>query len=229
MGYRRYGLKVDPWCSPILIKMSLVLSSLVRTLVPTLSCMSLMRREYFLKVRDDPCSPWVILSRNFTEHCVHGWDNLPRRLLMYFANAAYSMESYFQTVICSSSDFRNTTVNGDLRFFVWDDPPGLEPRILDETHLDNMVNSSAAFARRFVEEAPVLKKVDDELLNRSSAQLVPGVWCRNLGEKQGGGDVEACSEWGDINVVRPGRAGERLRRFISEIIHIRGCTVAAAS
>ncbi|XP_048557139.1 beta-glucuronosyltransferase GlcAT14A-like [Triticum urartu] len=174
-------------------------------------------------------SPWVILSRNFTEHCVHGWDNLPRRLLMYFANAAYSMESYFQTVICSSSDFRNTTVNGDLRFFVWDDPPGLEPRILDETHLDNMVNSSAAFARRFVEEAPVLKKVDDELLNRSSAQLVPGVWCRNLGEKQGGGDVEACSEWGDINVVRPGRAGERLRRFISEIIHIRGCTVAAAS
>uniref|UniRef100_A0A453BRY2 Uncharacterized protein n=1 Tax=Aegilops tauschii subsp. strangulata TaxID=200361 RepID=A0A453BRY2_AEGTS len=174
-------------------------------------------------------SPWVILSRNFTEHCVHGWDNLPRRLLMYFANAAYSMESYFQTVICSSSDFRNTTVNGDLRYFVWDDPPGLEPRILDETHLGNMVNSSAAFARRFAEDAPVLKKVDDELLNRSSAQLDPGVWCRNLGEKQGGGDVKACSKWGDINVVRPGRAGERLRRFISEIIHIRGCTVAAVS
>ena len=94
-------------------------------------------------------SPWVILSTNFTEHCVHGWDNLPRKLLMYFANTAYSMESYFQTVICNSSDFRNTTVNGDLRYFVWDDPAGLDPLILDESDFDNMLKSSAAFARRF--------------------------------------------------------------------------------
>lgn len=166
-------------------------------------------------------SPWVILSRNFTEHCVHGWDNLPRKLLMYFANAAYSMESYFQTLICSSPGFRNTTVNGDLRYFVWDDPPGLEPLILDESHFDNMANSSAAFARRFVEDAPVLKKVDDELLSRS-------VWCLSSGEKQGGGDVKSCSKWGDVNVVRPGLAGEKLRRFVSEIIQIRGCTDVAS-
>lgn len=169
-------------------------------------------------------SPWVILSRNFTEHCVHGWDNLPRRLLMYFANTAYSMESYFQTVICNSSDFRNTTVNGDLRYFVWDDPPGLDPLILDESHFDNMVKTSAAFARRFVEDAPVLKKVDDELLNQSSVRLVPGVRCPNLGEKQGGMAVDSCSKWGDINVVRPGRAGERLRHYISEISQTRGCS-----
>ncbi|KAM0891335.1 hypothetical protein ACQ4PT_026470 [Festuca glaucescens] len=162
-------------------------------------------------------SPWIILSRNFTEHCVHGWDNLPRRLLMYFANAAYSMESYFQTLICSSPDFRNTTVNGDLRYFVWDDPPGLEPLTLDETHFDNMVNSSAVFARRFVEDAPVLKKVDEQLLNRS-------VWCLNSGEEQGGGNVEPCSKWGDVNVFRPGRAGEKLRRFVSEVSQTRGCT-----
>ncbi|CAM0904993.1 unnamed protein product [Alopecurus aequalis] len=166
-------------------------------------------------------SPWVILSRNFTEHCVHGWDNLPRRLLMYFANAAYSMESYFQTVICSSPDFRNTTVNGDLRYFVWDDPPGLEPLILDESHFDNMANSSAAFARRFVADAPVLKKVDGELLNHS-------VWGLNLGEKQGCGDVDSCSKWGDVNVVRPGRAGQKLRRFISELSQTRGCVDAAS-
>jgi protein xylosyltransferase len=162
-------------------------------------------------------SPWVILSRNFTEHCVHGWDNLPRRLLMYFANAAYSMESYFQTLICSSPDFRNTTVNGDLRYFVWDDPPGLEPLILDESHFDSMANSSVAFARRFAEDAPVLKKVDEKLLNRS-------VSCLDSGEGQGGGDVEPCSKWGDVNVVRPGHAGKQLRRFVTEISRTRGCT-----
>ncbi|KAL6660434.1 hypothetical protein ACP70R_001980 [Stipagrostis hirtigluma subsp. patula] len=168
-------------------------------------------------------SPWVILSRNFTEHCVHGWDNLPRKLLMYFANTAYSMESYFQTLICNSSDFRNTTVNADLRYFVWDDPPGLDPLVLDESHFVNMLNSSAAFARRFEEDAPVLKKLDDEVLNRSVVQLVPGVWCPNSSNEQKGGDVDSCLRWGDVNTVRPGLAGERLRQFISEISQTKGC------
>ncbi|KAL6652996.1 hypothetical protein ACP70R_011921 [Stipagrostis hirtigluma subsp. patula] len=169
------------------------------------------------------CSPWVILSRNFTEHCVHGWDNLPRKLLMYFANTAYTMESYFQTLICNSSDFRNTTVNADLRYFVWDDPPGLDPLVLDESHFVNMLNSSAAFARRFEEDAPVLKKLDDEVLNRSVVQLVPGVWCPNSSNEQKGADVDSCLRWGDVNTVRPGIAGERLRQFISEISQTRGC------
>ncbi|KAF8688282.1 hypothetical protein HU200_042335 [Digitaria exilis] len=169
-------------------------------------------------------SPWLILSRSFTEHCVHGLDNLPRKLLMYFANTAYSMESYFQTLICNSSDFRNTTVNADLRYFIWDDPPGLDPLVLNESNFQNMVNSSAAFARRFVEDAPVLKKMDDELLNRSPVQLVPGVWCPNLAKEQSGVNMESCLKWGDINAVRPGRAGERLRRFISKIIETRGCS-----
>ncbi|XP_062184329.1 beta-glucuronosyltransferase GlcAT14A-like [Phragmites australis] len=169
-------------------------------------------------------SPWVILSRNFTEHCVLGWDNLPRKLLMYFANTAYSMESYFQTLICNSYYFRNTTVNGDLRYFVWDDTPGLDPLVLDESHFENMVNSSATFARRFEENAPVLKKLDDELLNRSSVQLVPGVWCPNLSKEQGGMDMDSCLKWGDINTVRPGRAGEQLRRCISVISQTRGCS-----
>ncbi|OEL18890.1 Beta-glucuronosyltransferase GlcAT14A [Dichanthelium oligosanthes] len=168
-------------------------------------------------------SPWLILSRSFTEHCVHGGDNLPRKLLMYFANTAYSMESYFQTLICNSSDFRNTTVNADLRYFVWDDPPGLDPLVLNESHFQNIVNSTAAFARRFEDDAPVLKKMDDEVLNRSPVQLVPEVWCRNLGKEQRGVASESCLKWGDINTFRPGRAGEKLRQFISEISQTRGC------
>ncbi|TVU13560.1 hypothetical protein EJB05_40620 [Eragrostis curvula] len=169
-------------------------------------------------------SPWVILSRNFTEHCVYGLDNLPRKLLMYFANTAYSVEAYFQTLICNSSDFRNTTVNGDLRYFVWDDPPGLDPLVLNESHFQNMVNSSTAFARRFEEDAPVLKKIDDELLNGSSVQLVPGIWCSNLSKEQGRMDVESCLKWGDINTVRPGHSGEKLWRYISTISQTRGCS-----
>nr|CAB3486632.1 unnamed protein product [Digitaria exilis] len=120
--------------------------------------------------------------------------------------------------------FQIFTVNADLRYFVWDDPPGLDPLVLNESNFQNMVNSSAAFARRFAEDAPVLKKMDDELLNRSPVQLVPGVWCPNLAKEQSGVSMESCLKWGDINAVRPGRAGERLRRFISEITETRGCS-----
>ncbi|XP_077217192.1 beta-glucuronosyltransferase GlcAT14A-like isoform X2 [Tasmannia lanceolata] len=84
---------------------------------------------YVKEIRDTPDafkiytgSPWVILSRPFMEYCVHGWDNLPRKLLMYFANVAFPMESYFHTVLCNSPDFQNTTVNSDLRRFKEGDP-----------------------------------------------------------------------------------------------------------
>uniref|UniRef100_A0A0A9C4L9 Uncharacterized protein n=1 Tax=Arundo donax TaxID=35708 RepID=A0A0A9C4L9_ARUDO len=37
-------------------------------------------------------------------------------------------------------------------------------------------------------------------------------------------DVDSCLKWGDVNSVRPGCAGERLRRFISLISQTRGCS-----
>ncbi|KAI3977925.1 hypothetical protein MKX01_036765 [Papaver californicum] len=61
-------------------------------------------------------SPWMILTRDFMEYCVHGWDNLPRTLIMYFANSASPIESYFHTVLCNSDEFQNTTVNNNLRY-----------------------------------------------------------------------------------------------------------------
>src|SRR3954469_17180590 len=45
---KRQGLKVDPWCSPVLIGKSSMPPSLVHTLVTTLSHMSLMRVMYFV-------------------------------------------------------------------------------------------------------------------------------------------------------------------------------------
>ncbi|KAG8096549.1 hypothetical protein GUJ93_ZPchr0013g35653 [Zizania palustris] len=50
-------------------------------------------------------SSWVVLSRSFLEFCLLGWDNLPRTLLMYFANFLSSSESYFHTVICNSKQW----------------------------------------------------------------------------------------------------------------------------
>ncbi|CAL9062314.1 unnamed protein product [Musa banksii] len=150
-------------------------------------------------------SPWVILSRAFVEHCIRGSDNLPRKLLMYFANVAYSMESYFQTVICNSPEFQNTTVNTDLRYIVWDNPPGLEPLFLNQSYYKAMIKSRAAFARRFMEDDPVLKKVDKKILKRAQNGVGFGQWCsaqlKNNGEKTLKGDT--CSSGVDINTVKP--------------------------
>ncbi|KAJ8480593.1 hypothetical protein OPV22_024320 [Ensete ventricosum] len=165
-------------------------------------------------------SPWVILSRAFVEHCIQGSDNLPRKLLMYFANVAYSMESYFQTVVCNSPEFQNTTVNNDLRYIVWDNPPGLEPLFLNQSHFKAMVKSRAAFARKFMEDDPVLKKVDKRILKRVQSGVGSGQWwCSSRsGNKKNKLKGDACSSWGDINVVKPGPSATRLKSLVAELI-----------
>ncbi|URE22493.1 Core-2/I-Branching enzyme [Musa troglodytarum] len=164
-------------------------------------------------------SPWVILSRAFVEHCIQGSDSLPRKLLMYFANVAYSMESYFQTVICNSPEFQNTTVNDDLRYIVWDNPPGLEPLFLNRSHFKAMVKSRAAFARKFMEDDPVLKKVDKRILKRAQSGVGFGQWCSSQpGNKKNKLKGDACLSWGDINVVKPGPSAARLKILVAELI-----------
>ncbi|GLT65708.1 hypothetical protein SLA2020_381220 [Shorea laevis] len=75
-------------------------------------------------------SAWMMLSRPFVEFCLWGWDNLPRIVLMYYANFLSSPEGYFHTVICNAPEFRNTTVNHDLHFISWDNPPKQHPHFL---------------------------------------------------------------------------------------------------
>ncbi|MED6110644.1 hypothetical protein PIB30_044866 [Stylosanthes scabra] len=99
-------------------------------------------------------SPWVILSRSFLEFCIFGWDNLPRVLLMYFTNVKLSQEGYFHSVICNAPEFKNTTVNGDLRYMIWDNPPKMEPHFLNASVFNQMVESGAAFARQFAVDNP---------------------------------------------------------------------------
>ncbi|KAL1556579.1 beta-glucuronosyltransferase GlcAT14A-like [Salvia divinorum] len=158
-------------------------------------------------------SPWVVLSRPFLEFCAFGWDNLPRTLLMYFTNVVLSEEVYFHTVICNSPEFRNTTVNADLRYFVWDDPPKMEPHVLSSSDYEEMVKSGAAFARQFEKDAVVLDMIDRNILKRDPNRATPGAWCR--GRKSWW--MDPCSQWGDVNAVKPGPQANKFGNSIDKL------------
>ncbi|RVW16923.1 Beta-glucuronosyltransferase GlcAT14A [Vitis vinifera] len=159
-------------------------------------------------------SPWVILNRSFLEFCILGWDNLPRTLLMYFTNVILSDEGYFHSVICNSPEFRNTTVNNDLRYVIWDSPPKMEPHFLNVSDYDQTVQSGAAFARQFQKDDPVLNMIDEKILKRGRNRVVPGAWC--TGRKSWW--MDPCSNWGDANVLRPGLQAKKLEESVTNLL-----------
>ncbi|XP_057758747.1 beta-glucuronosyltransferase GlcAT14A-like [Arachis stenosperma] len=159
-------------------------------------------------------SPWVILSRSFLEFCLFGWDNLPRTLLMYFTNVKLSQEGYFHSVICNTPEFKNTTVNGDLRYMIWDNPPQMEPQNLNISDYNKMVESGAAFARQFRANDPVLDMIDEKILHRGWNQAVPGAWCSGLKSWW----RDPCSNWGDVNVLRTGPQAKKLEESVSDLL-----------
>ncbi|XP_042476031.1 beta-glucuronosyltransferase GlcAT14A-like [Macadamia integrifolia] len=158
------------------------------------------------------------------DYCVHGWDNLPRKLLMYFTNVAYPLESYFHTVLCNSPEFQNTSANNDLRFIEWNNPSDMETNFLNLSHYKRMVLSGSVFARPFQEGNLVLQKVDEIILKRRPDGFVPGKWCLDTGMNQtmeiSNSDIneeEPSSIWGDINAVKPGPYGLKLRAILSKL------------
>ncbi|PPD81034.1 hypothetical protein GOBAR_DD22034 [Gossypium barbadense] len=159
-------------------------------------------------------SPWVVLSRSFLEFCLFGWDNLPRTLLMYFNNVMLSEESYFHSVICNTPEFKNTTVNGDLRYMIWDSPPKTEPHFLNDSDYDQMAQSGAAFARQFQKDDPVLDMIDEKILKCGRNRAVPGAWC--TGRRSWW--VDPCSQWGDVNVLKPGPQAKKLEETILNLL-----------
>ncbi|OMO65511.1 Glycosyl transferase, family 14 [Corchorus olitorius] len=166
-------------------------------------------------------SPWVILSRFFIEFCVQGWDNIPRKLLMYFNNVAYPLETYFHTVICSSTEFLNTTLDNDLRYIIWNSPRQGEPESLNTSRYDEMVASElAAFAHPIPEGDPLLNKIDEDVLNRLPGKTVSGNWsiCQGKSKNMTGDEEEEfCSAWGDIDAVKPGPKGIKLGDILSKL------------
>ncbi|XP_062151266.1 beta-glucuronosyltransferase GlcAT14B [Alnus glutinosa] len=159
-------------------------------------------------------SAWMGLSRQFVDYCIWGWDNLPRLVLMYYSNFISSPEGYFHTVICNAQEFRNTTVNSDLHFISWDNPPKQHPHHLNLNDMQKMINSNAPFARKFRQDDPVLDKIDSELLSRGSGMLVPGGWC--IGSRENGTDP--CSVIGNTTLLRPGAGAKRLESMISSLL-----------
>ncbi|XP_043808069.1 beta-glucuronosyltransferase GlcAT14A isoform X2 [Manihot esculenta] len=115
-------------------------------------------------------SPWLILTRALMEYSVKGWDNLPRKLVMYFSNAAYPIEFYFHTLICNSPDFHNTTINTDLRYNILEDPKSNKTVLYSGA-------AAAAFASPFKEGNSELNRIDEMILNRLPDAVVPGSWC----------------------------------------------------
>ncbi|KAE9618701.1 putative glucuronosyltransferase [Lupinus albus] len=170
-----------------------------------------------LSVQHNLClrgSPWVVLSRPFLEFCILGWDNLPRILLMYFTNIKLPQEGYFHSVICNAPEFKNTTVNGHLRYMIWDNPPKMEPLFLNSSVYDQMAGSGAAFARQFEDDNHVLDMIDDKILRRGRNRATPGAWCTGRWSLW----MDPCSRWGDVNIVKAGPQAKKLEGSISILV-----------
>ncbi|XP_058184604.1 beta-glucuronosyltransferase GlcAT14A [Rhododendron vialii] len=159
-------------------------------------------------------SQWVILSRRFLEFCVLGWDNLPRTLLMYSNNVILPQEVYFHSVICNALEFKNTTVNSDLRYMIWDNPPKMDPLFLNTSDYNQMVQSGAAFARQFYKDNPVLDMIDEKILKRGRNRAAPGAWC--TGRKSWW--MDPCSQWGDVNVLKAGPEAKKFHESITSLL-----------
>ncbi|XP_054795868.1 beta-glucuronosyltransferase GlcAT14B-like isoform X1 [Prosopis cineraria] len=159
-------------------------------------------------------SAWMMLSHPFVEYCLWGWDNLPRIVLMYYANFLSSPEGYFHTVICNAEEFRNTTVNHDLHFISWDNPPKQHPHFLTVHDYQRMVNSHAPFARKFGRNVPVLDKIDSELLGRKADGYVPGGWLRQTNSNITKPDYVVRN----TTDLRPGPGAERLKQLINGLL-----------
>ena len=161
-------------------------------------------------------SAWMMLSRPFIEFCLWGWDNLPRIVLMYYANFLSSPEGYFHTVICNAPEFRNTTVNHDLHFISWDNPPKQHPHFLTVDDYQRMVDSNAPFARKFGRNESVLEKIDSELLGRNADGYVPGGWFNS----QGNANVTVLPQViANTTELKPGPGAARLRRLITGLLY----------
>ncbi|PKI33798.1 hypothetical protein CRG98_045807 [Punica granatum] len=154
-----------------------------------------------------------MLSRSFLEYCIWGVDNLPRTILMYYANFVSSPEGYFHTVICSAEKYRRTAISHDLHYIAWDNPPKQHPRYLSIQDFDKMLKSNSPFARKFPKDDPALDKIDKELLGRTG-RFAPGAWC--VGSADGG--MDPCSVRGDDSLFRPGPGAERLQELLQSLL-----------
>ncbi|KAE8724553.1 Pentatricopeptide repeat-containing protein, putative isoform 1 [Hibiscus syriacus] len=176
--------------------------------------------DYLLVTQDDLSHVFSSVRRdlNFLDHTSDlglPMGHLKQILLMYFNNVMLSEESYFHSVICNSPEFKNTTVNSDLRYMIWDNPPKMEPHFLNVLDYDQMAQSGGALARQFKKHEPLLDMVDKKILKRNGRnQVAPGAWC--TGRNSWWSDP--CTQWGDVNVLKPGPQAKKLQETITNLL-----------
>ncbi|KAJ3690020.1 hypothetical protein LUZ61_019184 [Rhynchospora tenuis] len=154
----------------------------------------------------------VILSRKFIEYCILGTENLPRTLLMYYANMPAPHLNYFHTVLCNSPEFNSTVVNNHLHYLKYVSSTQKEPIYLTVDDISNLTHSSAAFGTKFGKGDPILDHIDEEILGRGPKRMVPGGWC--LGEGRG----DPCTVWGGLDVIRPGPRAMKLAEYVAGLL-----------
>lgn len=116
---------------------------------------------------------------------------------MYMTNLASPLDFYFQTVICNSPGFQNTTIDNDLRF------------VMSKNDCLEKMDEVAIIARPF--DDALLQEIDNNILNRSANGVVPGKWC--LEHKQ-----NVTTQSGrDINSVEPSPRGVKLGLTLSRL------------
>lgn len=158
-------------------------------------------------------SPWVILSRSFIEYCVEGWDNFPRKLLMYMSNVESPLELYFQTVICNSPGFQNMTIDNDLRY------------VMSKNDTLNKMGETAIVARLFKKEDDdgLMQEIDTNILKRCANGVVRGKWCfdqkSNVTRNEDLMKMEERVDWRlvDINSVEASPRGVKLGQTLSRL------------
>lgn len=162
---------------------------------------------------DSSGSQHVILNRKFVEYSIHGWENLPRLLLLYFSNTRSSHKRYFQTLACNAREFSDAVINSNLRF-INSDNTARDPSDFGASNSDRLLKREAAFVGNVSADSPLLDMIDAHILHRGRGMVSPGGWC--LGSSNWFSDP--CDEWGDPSVLRPGPAAKGLEKFLMKSI-----------
>lgn len=100
----------------------------------------------------------------FSKECAQYINNFIKQnpaFINFFKFAGISDEVFFQTIILNSP-FKEQVINDDLKYVVW---PG--PATLGKNDLENLINSSDLFARKFdaTIDEEVLDLIDQKILN----------------------------------------------------------------
>lgn len=155
-----------------------------------------------------------MLNHNFVEFVILGWDNFPRTLLLYFSNTRFSHKAYFQTLACNLMEFSGTVINSNLRFNEGNDATCTGNNQNTVSCFNGMLDSGAVFAGNFHVKDPALDMIDSIVLKKGSGMVAPGGWC--LGKSWFG--MDSCSQWGDIDILRPGPTAKKLEKLLLRLI-----------